>query len=87
MCTYHTGRVDMAGSSGKGADGWFPLSTASVYFDHPVHAPEAHTLNIDFLNPSLGPSARVAVEMAPAAAEALAHAILSGIRAGGALSE
>ena len=61
--------------SGKGGDGWFGLTDASVYFDHPVHAPAEHSLNIDFLNPGQGPSARVAVELTVASAHALANAI------------
>jgi Family of unknown function (DUF6295) len=65
--------------SGKGALGWFPLSEAIVYFDHPVHAPAEHTLNVDFLNPERGPSARVAVELDPASAVALARAILAAV--------
>ncbi len=74
MCTYRTERVSVAGS-GKGADGWFRLSDATVYFDHPVDAPMDHSLNIDFLNPALGPSARVAVELDRDSAAALARAI------------
>ena len=74
MCTYLTEKVDVAGS-GKGPAGWFTLSEASVYFDHPVHAPAGHTLNIDFLNPAKGPSARVAVELTAESARALAAAI------------
>ena len=61
MCTYLTEKVDVSGS-GKGSSGWFKLSEASVYFDHPVHAPAEHTLNIDFLNPGQGPSARALAE-------------------------
>jgi hypothetical protein len=74
MCTYLTERVQITGS-GKGAAGWFALSDATVYFDHPVHASAEHTLNIDFLNPGKGPSARVAVELTAASARALARAI------------
>jgi hypothetical protein len=37
MCTYLTEKVPVSGS-GKGAAGWFRLTDASVYFDHPVHA-------------------------------------------------
>ena len=37
MCTYITEKIEIAGS-GKGATGWFALSEATVYFDHPVHA-------------------------------------------------
>jgi hypothetical protein len=74
MCTYLTEKVDVAGS-GKGAAGWFRVSEASVYFDHPVHAPAEHTLNIVFLNSGQGPSARVAVELTAESARALAEAI------------
>jgi hypothetical protein len=74
MCTYLTEKLAVTGS-GKGADGWFGLSEATVYFDHPVHAQAEHTLNIDFLNPGRGPSARVAVELTAESARALAKAI------------
>ena len=56
-------------------DGWFRVTDGSVYFDHPVHAPEDHTLNIDFLAPGQGPAARVAVELTAESARALAKAI------------
>jgi hypothetical protein len=78
MCTYATEKIDVAGS-GKGPDGWFRVSNATVYFDHPVHAPEEHTLNIDFLNPERGPSARVAVELNAASARALVGAIQAAL--------
>jgi hypothetical protein len=74
VCTYQTETLQMRGS-GKGGQGWFPVTDASVYFDHPVHAPAEHTLNLDFLNPSLGPGARVALELDTASALALADAI------------
>jgi hypothetical protein len=73
VCTYRTETLDIEGS-GKGAGGWFSLNNASVYFDHPVHSPVEHTLNIDFLNPGAGPAARV--ELDRSSAEELAHAIL-----------
>jgi Family of unknown function (DUF6295) len=75
MCTYQTTTVAMEGS-GKGAGGWFPVTDATVYFDHPVHARPEHTLNIDLINPSRGAGARVAVELDPTSARALAEAIL-----------
>jgi Family of unknown function (DUF6295) len=78
MCTYQTTTISVQGS-GKGADGWFPLSDACVYFDHPVHAPAEHTLNIDLRNPGRGPAARVAVELDPASARALAVAIVEAL--------
>jgi hypothetical protein len=80
MCTYQTERVVLRGS-GKGAQGWFPITDASVYLDHPVHAPADHTLNLDFLNPGRGPGARVAVELDPVGARALAQAILATLDA------
>jgi hypothetical protein len=80
MCTYQTEKVDLAGS-GKGAAGWFPLTEATVYFDHPQHAPADHTLNIDFRNPGQGPSARVAVELTAESARALAAAIETALAA------
>ena len=80
MCTYLTENVDVEGS-GKGTAGWFALSQATVYFDHPQHAQAEHTLNIDFLNPQQGPSARVAVELTAQSARALAAAIESALAA------
>ncbi|TDV40964.1 DUF6295 family protein [Actinophytocola oryzae] len=74
MCTYQTERIEIDGS-GKGANGWFGLSSAQVYVDHPVHAQYAHTLNIDFTDIAAGPAARVAVELTEEAARALAAAI------------
>ena len=79
MCTYVTEKVAVSGSAkGPGAtgpDGWFRVTDGSVYFDHPVHAPAEHTLNIDFLAPGQGPAARVAVELTAESARALAKAI------------
>ena len=75
MCTYRTTTLPVKGS-GKGAQGWFRVSDATVYFDHPVHAPADHTLNVDLLNPAEGAGARVAVELDPESARALAEAIL-----------
>jgi Family of unknown function (DUF6295) len=80
MCTYVTEHVALSGS-GKGPKGWFELTDASVYLDHPVHASAEHTLNIDFLNPQAGPSARVAVELTPQSARQLAAAIEIALRA------
>jgi uncharacterized protein DUF6295 len=74
MCTHTTEKAEITGS-GKGRDGWFALRTATVYFDHPVHAPADHTLNIDFADPDAGPAARVAVELTAESARALVRAI------------
>jgi hypothetical protein len=80
MCTYQTTTLRVRGS-GKGANGWFAVSDASVYFDHPVHAADAHTLNIDLLNPLRGPGERVAIELDATSARALADAILATLDA------
>jgi hypothetical protein len=74
MCTYNTERAPISGS-GKGKTGWFDLTDATVYYDHPVHAQAAHTLNIDFANPASGPAARVAVELTAESARELVAAI------------
>ena len=80
MCTYTTEKIEIMGS-GKGAEGWFSLSDATVYYDHPVHAMAEHTLNIDFRNPGRGPSARVAVELTAESARALVGAIEAALAA------
>jgi Family of unknown function (DUF6295) len=80
MCTYLTETIKITGS-GKGADGWFAVSDASVYFDHPVHAAAEHTLNIDFRNPARGPAARVAVELTAESARELMRAIDAALAA------
>jgi hypothetical protein len=78
MCTYLTEKIEITGS-GKGSSGWFALTDATVYFDHPVHAMAEHTLNIDFANPGRGPSARVAVELTAQSARELVAAIQAAL--------
>jgi len=63
--------------SGKGTSGWFKLQGANISFDHPFNAPLEHALNIDFVNESIGPSARVAVELSETAARELVRSILA----------
>lgn len=74
MCTYTTEHAKIA-DSGKGKDGWFKLTDATVYYDHPVHAQAEHTLNIDFANPAAAPGSRVAVELTAESARELMAAI------------
>lgn len=76
MCTMIVEKAYIEGS-GKGLNGWFPLEKANVSFDHPFHAPFEHALNIDFVNESQGPSARVAVELSEQAARELVKTILA----------
>jgi hypothetical protein len=70
MCSYITEKTAVTGS-GKGKNGWFPLSHACVYFDHPYFTPLDYTVNIDFIDESAGPDARVAVELSEESARAL----------------
>jgi hypothetical protein len=76
MCTMIVEKVKINGS-GKGASGWFTLGQANVSYDHPFDAPLEHALNIDFVNETQGPSARVAVELSEQAARELVRTILS----------
>ena len=88
MCTMIVEKINVEGS-GKGINGWFKLEQANVSFDHPFHAPFEHALNIDFVNESQGPSARVAVELSEQAARDLVATILAVLdqaEAGGHLS-
>jgi hypothetical protein len=75
MCTMIVEKVKIDGS-GKGTGGWFKLEQANVSYDHPFDAPFEHALNIDFVNESEGPAARVAVELSEQAARALVRTIL-----------
>jgi len=76
MCTMIVEKIKIEGS-GKGNQGWFKLQDANVSYDHPFNAPYEHALNIDFVNESEGPSARVAVELSETAARELVRSILS----------
>ena len=89
MCTMIVEKVKIEGS-GKGMSGWFKLEQANVSFDHPFHAPYEHALNLDFVNESQGPAARVAVELSEQAARELVKTILAVLdqaEAGGHLSK
>lgn len=76
MCTMIVEKIKIEGS-GKGNKGWFKLLEANVSYDHPYDAPWEHALNIDFVNESEGPSARVAVELSETAARELVRSIMS----------
>jgi hypothetical protein len=89
MCTMIAEQIAVEGS-GKGASGWFTVRQANVSYDHPFNVPLDHALNIDFVDESQGPSARVAVELSVASARALVEtiqAVLSKADAGGFLEE
>jgi hypothetical protein len=84
MCTsiVETARAEGAG---KGSGGWFELTQAVISYDHPHHAWLEEAISIDFVNPPLGPSARVAVEISLESAKDLAAALLRAIAAAEAL--
>jgi hypothetical protein len=81
MCTNIVETAPIAGW-GKGADGWFELRLVSVSFDHPMHAPLEHAVNIDFTNTAKGLSARVAVELTPDAAKELIRVLQAALERG-----
>ncbi len=74
MCTMIVEKIEIQGS-GKGTGGWFALEQANVSFDHPFNAPYELALNIDFVDESKGPGARVAVELSEEAARKLVQTI------------
>jgi hypothetical protein len=80
MCTSIVEIVDADGM-GKGETGWFNLTRSVVSYDHPHHALLEEALIIDFMNPALGPGARVAVELTLDAAKALNAALTRAIKA------
>lgn len=81
MCTYQT-EILRIEASAKGPGGWCPVSAATVYFDHPNHFQAVHSLNIDLLSPGDPSAPRVAaMELDPASARELAHAILRALEA------
>lgn len=77
MCTYETRHLEASGSV-KGSAVWSRFSDVTVYFDHPVHAPTGHSLNVDFLDLQ-GGGPRVGLELDPAVARSLALAILDAL--------
>ena len=81
MCTWITEKTAVT-AYGKGVPEWIELTTANVYYDHPVSAPLDHALIIDFLNEAAGPGARVAVELSAESARALVRAIEAALVAG-----
>jgi Family of unknown function (DUF6295) len=78
MCTSIV-EIVAADGMGKGEAGWFKLTHSVVSYDHPHHALLEEAINIDFLNPELGPGARVAVELTLDAAKQLGAALARAI--------
>jgi len=74
MCTMIVENAKLTGSA-KGPTGWFKLSQANVSYDHPFNVQLEYALNIDFVDPDRGPSARVAVELTAESARSLVRSI------------
>ena len=80
MCEGTVEQAEISGSA-KGAEGWFPVSRAHAY-DHPFHAQADNTLIIDFVDPQMGPGARVSIKLSPDSATTLVGLIESAVLAG-----
>ena len=81
MCTWIIETAEMYGS-GKGADGWFRMNQANVYYDHPYAAPLDHALIIDFVADPTKPGNRVAVEISADSARRLIKSIEVALQTG-----
>ena len=80
MCT----RIAMktpANGGGKTATGWFPVTQINLGYDHAAYMQTEHALLLDFVNPDLPPSARVAVELDIASGRALIEQLQAAIAA------
>jgi hypothetical protein len=66
---------------GRGQRGWFPISQATVAFDHATHTGAEHALLLDFANYDLGTDARVALEMDLASGRALLERLRTALEA------
>jgi Family of unknown function (DUF6295) len=62
MCTYISNTAPVAGA-GKGADGWFRVTDATVGFDHPSFTSADHAILLDFTSRDGDLSSRIAVEL------------------------
>lgn len=80
MCTGLIQKAKVTGA-GKAADGWFKLDEVSVAYDCTYHTSLPQGLNIDFFSEK--EAARVAVELSPASAMELVHAIMESIYSAG----
>jgi hypothetical protein len=80
MCTSISDTTSIRGA-GKGPQGWFPLTQATVAYDHATHTGAEHALLLDFANYDLGTGARVALEMDLASGKALLSQLRQTIEA------
>ena len=80
MCTMINETTLIAGV-GRGAAGWFPVTQAHIGYDHATHMQAEHALLLDFVNPEMGASARIALELNIASGKALVETLQAAIRA------
>jgi hypothetical protein len=80
MCTAISDTTSITGS-GRGARGWFPITQATVAYDHATHTGAEHALLLDFANYDLGTEARVALELDLVSGKALLEQLRSTIEA------
>ena len=81
MCSWIVETAPVSGMA-KGANGWFDLKQANVYFDHPFKAPLDHALIIDFVKDPDRADGRVAVEMTAESARRLMASIERALTSG-----
>ncbi len=78
MCTSILEIVETDGM-GKGGEGWIDLTHVVVSYDHPHHALFEDAITLDFVNKTLGPGSRIAVEISLDAGKKLSAALQSAI--------
>ena len=78
MCTMIASSTKVQGA-GRGGTGWFPVTQATVGYDHASHYGEEHAMLLDFVNYDLGTDARVAVELDLDSARALVQMLNEAI--------
>lgn len=80
MCTNISNTTQVVGTA-KGREGWFDVTVACVGYDHATHSSAEHALLLDFINPELGPAARVGLELDLASGRALVAELQAAIAA------
>ena len=83
MCTTISTTTTIRGA-GKGPTTWFPVTQATVAYDHASHSGAEHALLLDFANYDLGTGARVALELDLASGRALLEQLRDTLEAAGA---
>ena len=80
MCT---SIIEIAPAEGmaKRGEAWFILNQAVVAYDHARHAPLGDVITLDFVNTTMEPGARAAVELTLDSARALRAALDRAIAA------